>query len=168
MKGYKGMDLNMQCQGMQFEVGKSYHVDGQIIPCLNGLHFCEKLEDVFNYYERDGNRFFEIEASGDIRTAGNKKAASDIRIVKELSDVEINRTVYGYGNGNCDGHRYGDSNGYGNGYGNGEGYSYDGNGYGNGYGYGYSDCYDYGYGNGYSYGYGYGNGKSIQKILIFA
>lgn len=30
MIGYKGMDANMQCRGMQFEVGNSYHVDGVI------------------------------------------------------------------------------------------------------------------------------------------
>lgn len=141
MKGYKGMGDNMQCRGMQFEVGKSYHVDGQIKPCSNGLHFCEKLKDVFDYYKRDGNRFFEIEASGDIRAEGNKKVASDIRIVKELGNVEINRTVYDDGNGNDDGYR--DGNGYGDGCGDG---------YGNGYG-----CGD-------GYGCGYGN---IQKILSF-
>ena len=150
MKGYKGMNANMQCRGMQFEVGKSYHVDGEIEPCQNGLHFCEKLSDVFDYYDRDRNRFFEIEASGDIKTEDNKKAASDIRIVKELSDVEINRTVYGDGYGY--GYGYGDGNGYGDGYGDGYGY-----------GYGYGDGYGNGYGDGYGYGYGYG----IQRILRF-
>ena len=122
MKGYKGMDSNMQCRGMQFEIGKSYHVDGDIAVCSRGLHFCENLIDVFDFYDNEnGNRFFEIEASGCIRREGRKTAASDIRIIKELSDVEINRTVYGYGNGNGYGYGYGYGDGYGNGYGYGNG-----------------------------------------------
>ena len=35
MKGYKGMDANMQCRGMQFEIGKTYKVDGEIKLCEN-------------------------------------------------------------------------------------------------------------------------------------
>ena len=113
MKGYKGMDASMRCRGMQYEVGKSYHVDGAIEVCQNGLHFCERLRDVFDYYERDGNRFFEVEASGTVRTEGRKSAASDLIIIRELEDIEINRIAYGNGNG----YGYGDGDGYGDGYG---------------------------------------------------
>ena len=142
MKGYKGMDEYMKCRGMQYEVGKTYHADGNINVCSNGLHFCKRLKDVFDHYGRDGNRFFEVEASGTVKTEGRKSAASELKIVRELDDIEINRTVYGYGNG------YGDGNGYG---------------YGDGNGYGYGD----GYGNGYGDGYGDGNGN-IQRVLMFA
>ena len=120
MKGYKGMNPDMTCRGMPFEVGKSYHVDGVIEPCKNGLHFCERMVDVFDYYEREGHRFFEVEAFGTIKTEGKKSATSDLRIIRELSDVEINRAAYG--------------DGYGYGYGDGDGY-----GYGGGYGYGYGN-----------------------------
>ena len=126
MRGYKGMDAHMKCREMQYEVGKTYHADGDINVCSNGLHFCERLADVFDYYNRNGNRFFEVEASGTVKTEGRKSAASDLRIVRELDDIEINRTVYGDGNG--DGNGNGDGYGYGNGNGNGDGY---GDGYGN-------------------------------------
>jgi hypothetical protein len=174
---------------MQFEIGKSYHVDGDIIVCKNGLHFCERLIDVFDFYDKkEGNRFFEVEASGTVETDGHKNAASDLRIIRELTDIEINRTVYGNGNGNGygngngngNGNGYGYGNGNGNGYGDGNGYGNgNGNGYGNGYGDGYGDGYGNGYGNGngYGYGYGYGDGdgdgygdgygNDIQRILIF-
>ena len=115
MKGYKGMDENMKCRGMQYEVGKTYHAYGDINVCSNGLHFCERLSDVFDYYDRNGNRFFEVEASGTVKTEGRKSAASDLRIIRELDDIEINRTVYGDGYGDDYGDGYGD--GYGNGYG---------------------------------------------------
>ena len=112
MKGYKGMDEHMKCRGMQYEVGKTYHADGDINVCSNGLHFCERLTDAFDYYNRNGNRFFEVEASGTVKTKGRKSAASDLRIVRELDDIEINRTVYGDGYGYGNG--YGDGYGYGN------------------------------------------------------
>ena len=116
VKGYKGMNADMTCRGMKYEVGKSYHVDGTIDVCRKGLHFCEKLKDVFDHYERDGNRFFEVEASGIVKTNNNKSVTSDLRVVRELDDIEINRTCYGNGYGNGNG--YGDGNGYGYGSGN--------------------------------------------------
>ena len=129
MRGYKGMTKDMTCRGMQFEVGKSYHIDGEIQLCRRGFHFCENLRDVFNYYDRDNDsRYFEIEANGLIATGGNKCVTSEIMILRELSAAEINRCAYGYGDGNDDGY----------GYGYGDGYGY-GNGYGDGYGYGYGN-----------------------------
>lgn len=135
MKAYKGTDENMKCRGLQYEVGKSYHVDGTIKLCHNGLHFCRNLCDVFEFYNRDnGNRYFEVEASGAIQIGTNKCAASDLTITRELSSVEVNRCTYGNGNSYGDGNSYG--NDYNYGYGNGNGY---GNGYGNFYGNGYCD-----------------------------
>ena len=144
IKGYKGMELDMTCRGMRFKIGETYHVDGNISVCHNGIHFCERLSDVFDFYERDKHRFFEVEAVGIIKKVGSKSATSDMKIIRELDDIEINRTCYGNGDG------------YGYGYGDGNGY---------GYGYGYGD--GNGYGNGYGYGYGYGYGGNIQKILLF-
>ena len=154
MKGYKGTDKDMRCRGMQYEIGKTFYADGKIEVCDNGLHFCIRLTDVFDYYVHgNGNRFFEVEADGIIDSDGKKSAASELKIIRELTDIEINRTVYGNGYGY--GYGYGDGSGYGYGYGYGYG---DGNGYGNGYGDGYGD------GSGYGYGYGYGN---IQKVLMY-
>ena len=156
MKGYKGTDKDMRCRGMQYEIGKTFYADGKIEVCDNGLHFCIRLTDVFDYYEHgNGNRFFEVEADGIIDSDGKKSAASELKIIRELTDIEINRTVYGNGYG------YGDGNGYG--YGDGNGYGY---GYSDGYGYGYSDGYGDGYSDGYGYGYGYGDGN-IQKVLMY-
>ena len=164
MKGYKGMSKDMTCRGMQYEVGKTYHVDGEIALCHSGLHFCERLKDVFAYYHREkGGRYFEVEAGGQIVSGNCKSAASELTIIRELTELEVNRCIYGNG--------YGD--GYGYGYGNGCG---DGCGYGNGYGRGYGDGDDYGYGDGDGDGYGNGNGdgygngyglSKISRILIF-
>lgn len=100
MKGYKGMNADMTCRGMQYELGKTYHIDGNIELCNRGFHFCEKLKNVFDYYDNDGaNRFFEIEADGDIKSDDSKSVAHTITIVRELSAKEVNKTKYGDGNG---------------------------------------------------------------------
>lgn len=176
MTGYKGMTKDMTCREMQFEIGKTYHVDGEISLCKNGLHFCERLIDVMDYYDmNDDSRYFEIEADGVIKSNGKKSVASSLTITREISGIELYRTVYsdgygyGYGYGCGDGYGYdygygcGDGNGYGDSYGDGHGYGY---GYGCGYGDGDGNGYGYGYGNGYGYDYGYGK-SNIQRIIKY-
>ena len=158
MKGYKAMNEDMTCRGFRYELGKTYEIDGDIKLCEKGFHFCRDIASVFHYYERLESRVFEVETSGSIEEdpIGEKLCCQKIRIVREVKGIELNRIIYGDGDG--DGYGDGDGDGDGNGYGNG-----DGNGYGNGYGNGDGD------GNGYGYGYGngYGYGRNIQKILEF-
>ena len=154
MRGFKGMNKDMTCLGFQYEIGKTYREDNIKI-CKKGFHFCKNLVDVFRFYKKDEGRFFEIEASGEIMTQDVKGVASEITVLRELEKMEVNRIVYGDGNGNGYGFGYGDGNGDGNGDGYGDG---NGDGYGNGFG----------FGDGYGYGYGYGDGYGdIQKILNF-
>ena len=151
IKGYKGMNKDMKCRGFQYEIGKTYHVDGKIELCRNGLHFCRNLIDVFDFYDCDGeNRFFEVETTAPVYGDGVKSVSSQLTVIRELSVAEVNRARYGGGDGNGNGYGYG---------GDGYGYGY--------YGYGYGNGYGYGYGDGYGDGYGYGNGKNIQRVLVF-
>ena len=164
MKGYKGFNQDLTCRDFQYEVGKTYEMTGVIGLCSRGFHFCQTLTDCFDYYDKHSSRFCEIE-TGELVVKGSDKCCTNkITIVRELSRFEINRAIYGNGDGYGDGDGYGngDGDGYGDGYGYGYGYG-DGDGYGNGDGFGYG----YGYGDGNGYGYGYGDGKNIQKILIF-
>lgn len=169
MRGYKGMDANMRCRGMQYEVGKTYYVDGEIKLCRNGLHFCKSLVDVFYFYDCDGgNRFFEVEATEPVYSDGVKYVSSQLTVIRELSGAEVNRARYGNGNGDGSGNGAGDGYGYGYGVG-GDGYGYGygagGDGYGDGYGAG---GYGYGYGDEGDGGDGYGyDHKDIQKVLVF-
>lgn len=173
IKGYKGMDENMRCRGMQYEVGKTYHVDGKIETCKNGLHFCKNLVDVFNFYPKFyGNRFFEVEARGQVCEDVLKCATATLTVLRELTAAEINRVFYGDGYG-C-GHGYGDGydgNGDGCGYGNGyDGYG-DGGLFGDGCGDGSYGFCGHGYGDGgcggNGDGCGYAGGINIQRVLIF-
>jgi hypothetical protein len=173
IKGYKAMNEDMTCRGFQYEVGKTYTIEGGIKICGNGFHFCRDIISVFNYYGRFKSRVFEVEADGYIEK-GDKLCCQKITIVREVKGIELNRILYGDGYGS--GYGSDDGNGYGSGYGYGYGYSYgysygDGSGYGysygdgSGYGYSYGDGYGDGDGNGNGCDYGYG--KNIQKILDF-
>lgn len=106
VEGYKGLDKNMQGRNnFQYEVGKSYHHDGEVSLCDSGFHLCLKLDDVFNFYHiGNGNRFFKVRArcrKKDIKdygktssrffldpTLANKLVASDIEILEELDISE--------------------------------------------------------------------------------
>ena len=105
MKGYKGFDSDLKCRGYQYEVGKTYEMEGQPELCERGFHFCESIRDCEKYYKL-GSRYAEIEAFGDVVRGEGKLATNKIRVVRELTVTEVNRAYYSYGDGYDDG--YGD------------------------------------------------------------
>lgn len=93
MKGYKALDKNMRSvcgNGMQFELGKTYIAEGEVVLCENGFHFCERIEELNCYYDIDESRIFEVEAGGRIKSGDRKYAAQNIRLIRELTEQEIN------------------------------------------------------------------------------
>ena len=96
MKGYKGFNQDLTCRDFQYEIGKTYEMSGLIGLCSRGFHFCETLTDCFDYYDKHSSRFCEIE-TGELVVRGSDKCCTDkITIVRELSRIEINRTIYGF------------------------------------------------------------------------
>ena len=91
LRAFKAFNSDWTCRRFQFEIGKSYHQDGKIICCVNGFHACPNPLSVFDYYYGDLRylRFAEVELSGETHWNDNKVAASDIRIVRELSITEL-------------------------------------------------------------------------------
>jgi len=132
VKGWKCFDQDLSCRGFQFEIGKTYEIEGDLKMCSNGFHFHEKAEHLFNYYEDNflHTVVCEIEAE-DVITDNNKSVCRKIKLVKKLSGIEV-KSVYSDGSG----YGYGYGSGYGSGDGSGYGYGY-GSGDGSGYGYGY-------------------------------
>jgi hypothetical protein len=114
VKGFKGFDRNMKCRGFQYKVGKTYETDKTIYPCRWGFHFCEALEQCFNFYTYDdiyrpGNRFAEVEAHGRIIRDTGKIVTDKIKIVRELSSEEI-RAALNTGKGNTGVYNVGNDN----------------------------------------------------------
>lgn len=83
---YKGFDENLQCRGLQYEVGKEYEMNGDIKCCERGFHACGNPLDVFSYYPPSNSRYCEVEQSGTIYKDNDdsKVASSKIHISCEI------------------------------------------------------------------------------------
>lgn len=119
MKGYKAFDKDLKCKDMQYEIGKTYELSGNLKMCINGFHYCETIADCYKYYPTTSNtRICEIEATGDIEKEIDKYCTNKITIIRELDKVEhLNGNVginnMGYANegyGNKGNHNKGDYN----------------------------------------------------------
>ena len=89
---YKGFDENLCCQGFQYEVGKEYEQEGEIVCCRSGFHACLNPFDVLEYYENNGkNRYCVVEQSGIIDSDSNdtKQSSSKIRIIAEIGIANL-------------------------------------------------------------------------------
>lgn len=120
MKGYKAFNEDLTCRGFQYEIGKTYEMEGKLIICKKGFHFCKTIGDTYKFYPMDGNtRICEIEALGAIATEnGTKFCTNKIKIVKEVTDSTLRKgntgaSNSGYcnsGNYNSGDHNSGDNN----------------------------------------------------------
>ena len=96
MIGYKATE-NGKCKDQLYEVGQTYNLDGKLIMCKNGFHFCQDLYDVFEYYyPKKDTKVFKVEALGEIKTEGNKSVTDKIKILEEvnLSNLIVEKEGY--------------------------------------------------------------------------
>ncbi|GHH53026.1 DUF7666 domain-containing protein [[Pseudomonas] boreopolis] len=88
---YKGFDKDMVChpeggERVQYIVGETLELKGDIAACKRGFHACEYPLDVFGYYPPAGSRFALVEQSGQISryNVDSKVASSKIKVVAEI------------------------------------------------------------------------------------
>lgn len=84
--GYKGLDKEFNAilgDKMQFEVGKTYIIDGKLKGGKNGFHFCKNPLDVFEFYSPAESRFCIVESDGETIEHGTKTVARSITIIAE-------------------------------------------------------------------------------------
>ena len=86
----------MTCREFKYKIGKSYY-ENMAKVCVRGFHACLNPIDTLSYYpNKYGIRYALVELSGtidfsqlDALTQDSKVAASDIKIIKELSFSDL-------------------------------------------------------------------------------
>jgi len=82
-------DLTSENGEMSWKIGEWNKVSGKIVCCTNGLHAALTPRDsIRNVY---GQRWFISEARGKIVKQDSKFAASEMRIVKEIPNIVLQR-----------------------------------------------------------------------------
>jgi hypothetical protein len=130
MIGYKAFNKDLTCRDFQYEIGKTYEMEEEPIPCAQGFHFCKAIGDCYRYYSESKNtRICKVEALGDVVTNDDMKYCTNkIKIVEEITEDwkrrgntsssstgYVNTGVYNFGNHNAGTMNSGDYNtGHGN------------------------------------------------------
>ena len=94
MKGFKITNKDMTCRNYQYELNKEFILDedkeGELQLCKSGFHFCQIVEDCFKYYNfTNGERLFEIEATGRTIFEIDKTVTDKIKFLRELTKEEL-------------------------------------------------------------------------------
>lgn len=97
MIAYKGLNKNLESvlgngkkECCTFQPGVLYR-ESQSKTQRNGFHCCENPFECLSYYSLNGeNRFFQVEAGGDINEDAKERiACTEITLVRELSLIEL-------------------------------------------------------------------------------
>ena len=89
IKGIKVFEKDLSCRGFQYDIGKTYEIDGEPILCKRGFHFHHKAKHILNYYNEKLNEYRYCEVVGyDVIKSDDKCVARKIKIVRELSEKE--------------------------------------------------------------------------------
>ena len=89
MKGYKGFNKGLICQGKKYEENTVFEESNAEI-CRSGMHFCENPFDVLTYYpfvsdNAELNEFAEVESLAEVETDDEKKfCTKKLKVGKKL------------------------------------------------------------------------------------
>ena len=91
IKGYKGFHSDMTCHGMQYRENEEFIQAEEPALCHRGFHFCQRLTDVFTYYNADTDMYCPVTAFGAVAgpSNGDKLCTDAIRIGRRLTPPEI-------------------------------------------------------------------------------
>ena len=92
MIAYKAT-YNFKCLNQEYKVGKTYTADRMKI-CQYGFHFCQKMEDVLNYYDPSSDFILlEVEILGKIETKDDKSVTDKLKVLRVISKEEYTDTM---------------------------------------------------------------------------
>ncbi len=95
MNFYKAFDKDLCCRGIQFSIGETTSVEGEIKMCKNGIHCCKQALSCLQYYRRDTSRFCEVVPAGEMTTEGDKTVCRSITVVREIVGEELSTLLSG-------------------------------------------------------------------------
>ena len=85
----------------RYEEGKICEIKGELKICENGIHFCENLKDVFDYYPLvQWVKVYKVEILGDVIKKDNKSCTNKLKILEEVTFEEIVNRSNGVNNSN--------------------------------------------------------------------
>ena len=99
---YKGTHSDLKCRGFQYEIGKTFKHSDEITLCRSGFHSCRFPVDCLLYYRDPTDRYFKVEASGNIGentiNEDSKIVSSKIRFIKEVTIADLIKTsIHNFG-----------------------------------------------------------------------
>ena len=95
MKGYKAFNKDWTCRNKQYRLGETFSEDVDLSVCERGMHFCERLPQVFNFYPFDSDKTIvaEVVALGDVVTEDNSKFCTNkLQIIREIPWDEVQKS----------------------------------------------------------------------------
>lgn len=74
----------------RYKEGEICEIKGELKICKNGIHFCENLKDVFDYYPLvQWVKVYKVEILGDVIKKDNKSCTNKLKILEEVTFEEI-------------------------------------------------------------------------------
>ncbi len=74
----------------RYKEGEICEINGELKICKNGIHFCENLKDVFDYYPLvQWVKVYKVEILGDVIKKDNKSCTNKLKILEEVTFEEI-------------------------------------------------------------------------------
>ena len=90
VKGYKVFNPDWTCKNKQYSCSGRFEEDVTPSVCNEGMHFCKKAADCFNYYSFDpNNKVAEVVAYGEVSEKGDKCATNKLEVVREIPWSEL-------------------------------------------------------------------------------
>ena len=87
MKAYKAT-YNLKCRNQTYIIGETYISDTLKI-CESGFHFCNKMQDVLNYYDFNNDFvLIEVEILGDTQFEDNKGVTDKMKVLRIVPEEE--------------------------------------------------------------------------------
>ena len=107
-RAFKGFDKWLKCRDFKFKIGKEFTEKTSKL-CSSWFHYCRNIKDINKFYTTP-NHICEVEILWETDFWLEKECTTSIRIVRELSEYELEKIDWNTGHSNTGDSNTGDSN----------------------------------------------------------